>query len=241
MKQYVWVIAYIDSDLIGKIPSELQKNKSYKNIEYQIPTVAVLKKQLKGKDHFKQVPLLFNYGFFKLPLDWALNIDLLNKVKGDISCISNWVKDRASKGGPKKDDEAEEWRYELGIRDVPIATVSIEAIQLCCNIADELSIFSSEDINRLKEGDIVHLMGYPFEGMKAKVVEINTKSKKVKVLLANALEEEETFEMKVEVHFDNIFYSLYQGSHNENYNQETLLEDYQLTRKKKPNSYSDEF
>lgn len=244
-KNYIWVVAYVNADLIHKIPSDLEKSNQYKYIEYVIPTVSVLKKQLKNKDHFKEVPLLFNYGFFKIPILWALNIDLLNKIKNDIGAISNWVKDKAKRPGPKKGSKEDDWRYELGERDIPIATTNFEAISKCCRIAEELSIFSSEDINNLKEGAIVHLIGYPFEGMKAQVQEINLRNKKVKVLLANMLEhgendDEETFDLPVEVHFDNIFYSIYQGSHHEDYNQETFLEDYPLSKKNKAKPEQDE-
>lgn len=232
---HIWCIAYIDYSLIHKIPSDLKKSNQYKTIKYVIPTVRVLKKQQKNKDHFKEVPLLMNYGFFKIPIIWALNIDLLNKIKSDVSCISNWVKDR---GKTTKKERKYKKGTEPGPKpgptalQVPIATTTKRVIEACCETADELSIFSSEDINRTKIGDIITLMIYPFEGMRAQIREINYKTKKIKVALANTFDEEETYDMVVEVAFDNVFYSIYQGSHDERYGEESLLEDFHLNRRK---------
>lgn len=237
-KQFVWVIAYINYDLVKKLPSDLRKSNQYQEIEYNIPTVRVLKKTIKGKDLFKEIPLLFNYGFFKIPINWALNIDLLNKIKQDFSCISNWVKDRAKvPGDPDEEDDDYSYYhrpYEFSERDVPVATTSERIINDMCELADSMSIFSSEDINKLKPGDSITLMIYPFEGMRAKVIEINLKSKKIKVVLMNLMDEtEELYEDKpFDVHFDNVFYTLYQGSHQESYNEENLLEDYHINRRK---------
>ncbi len=243
-KDHVWCIAYINYDLIHKIPSDLRKSNQYRSIKYIIPTVRVLKKTQKNKDHFKEVPLLMNYGFFRIPTLYALNIDLLNKIKADVSCISNWVKDKNKGAKPerkyKKGKEPERKPFPLS-KDIPIATTTKKVINEMCDLADSLSIFSSEDIKRTKIGDIITLMIYPFEGMKAQIREINDKTKKLKVALANSFDETgESYDMVVTVHFDNVFYSIYQGSHNENYGQETLLEDFHLNRRKTKNQQEDE-
>src|SRR5690606_34035011 len=61
-----------------------------------IPTVKVLKKVFKGKNHFEFEPLLFNYGFFKVDYDDACNPDFLMELRSRISAIYGWVKDPAT-------------------------------------------------------------------------------------------------------------------------------------------------
>lgn len=243
-KDFVWCIAYIDYSLIHKIPSDLKKSNQYRGIRFIIPTVRVLKKTQKSKDHFKEVPLLMNYGFFRIPVLWALNIDLLNKIKADVSCISNWVKDRSKGSKPErkyKKGKAPAPKSYPSDRDIPIATTTKKVINACCDLADELSIFSSEDIKRAKIGDVITLMIYPFDGMRAEIREINTQTKKIKVALADQYDETcEIYDREVEVNFDNVFYSIYQGSHNERYGEESLLEDFHINRRKPKETENEE-
>ena len=237
--QFIWVLAYIDKDHIDKLQRELDKNNQYIGIEAQIPTVKVLKKQFKGKEHFDNIPLLFNYGFFKIPILWAMSYDLLDKIRKDISCISHWVKDPAKVYLSHTRADLTKTQ-ELGSKDVPCATVRAEDVMRLIKYAQEESIHSSNDIDELKTDSIVTLMAYPFEGMEAKVVEVDKKHKKVKVLLRlDMTEGENEFADKITtVSFDNVFYSIYRGAYHEDYNKEKTLTDYQS--KTKTGSYDDE-
>jgi len=230
-QEFSWVICYVNAALLNKLPTDLQKSPKYSEVRPHIPMVRVLKKQFKNKEYFDEVPLLFNYGFFKVPIGLAINTDLMMKMKEDISCISGWVRDGAKRHGSREDEKTRDWVYTDS--NVAFATVKEETVALLVEEARKNSIFSSDDIKKIKPDDIIFLMGYPFEGMQAKVISIDTKAKKLKVLLGLDIDQEDWVNgREVQVHFENVFYSLYQGSHDENYNQEKLLEDYNLNRKR---------
>lgn len=241
-EQFIWLIAYIDKDHIDKLQRELDKNNQYIGMEAQVPTVKILKKKLKGKEHFDDIPLLFNYGFFKVPLTYALNSDLLKKIKEDISCISHWVKDPAKVYISHSKSELTK-NIILGSRDVPCATISEEEVIRLSIYARDESIHSSTEIDELKEGQIVNLVGYPFEGMQAKVISVDKKSKKVEVRMKLNLREEEDGELiedqfsdnPMKVSFDNVFWSIYRGSYSEDYNKEKSMTDYQSKTTKDEN------
>lgn len=79
-KHFAWVIAYIDSKFINLIKPQLARNKEYEDVDVFIPTVKVLKKTFKGEDHFDEVPLLFYYGFFKIPRVLATSRNYLDNM-----------------------------------------------------------------------------------------------------------------------------------------------------------------
>lgn len=245
-EDYVWVIAYIDVTTVHRIARDLLKSNQYQGIEYRIPMVQILKKQFKGKEKFDQVPLLFHYGFFKIPLLYAINVDLINQIKSDITCISYWVQDPARTGVRasrfiEEDDEfiylTPNQEYHDDIRNVVAATATEKEIEALMKIAEDECIHSSEDIDRLKVGDIVTLRGYPFDDMQAKIETINKKSKKIQVYLKLSVDdddqetEEEFGGNLVTVSFDNVFYSIYLGpeQYDDEYkpNREKPITDYQ--------------
>ena len=88
---YVYCIFYIEKKYCFRINEEL-KEKGYKNIKAIIPMVNVLKKTHKGKMQFEEIPILFNYGFIKMPSEFAYSRPFLNKLKRNISGIRTWLK-----------------------------------------------------------------------------------------------------------------------------------------------------
>lgn len=221
MSKYIWLIAHVDSSKVEQLHKDIKKFPEYQlEIEAKVPTVRILKKQFKGKDIFNDVPLLFNYGFFKIPVAWAINKDILELITQRLSCITHWVKDPAKKGLtqlPLRTDT-----HATIKRLIPYATCTDDEVERMVKVAKEESIHSSTDIENLKVGDIINLIGYPFEGMEATVRSIDKKGKQVLVEIASL-----GFSREVKVSFDNIFYSIYRGSYNEVYNREKTLTDYQ--------------
>lgn len=235
--EYVWLIAHIDKKKIHTIEKDFKKSNQYIGMEASVPCVQVLKKQFKKKDYFDSVPLLFNYGFFKIPLIWALSDDLLEKFKKDITCISSWVKDRAkahsTKSTYEEDEDGNYIKKYLTYLDVSVATVTEVDVMRMEKYAKETSIHSSEEVEKVKEGDMITLMGYPFEGMNARVISIETKRKKMRVQIQMDDEDFTHFSnTEVEVHFDSVFWSIYKGSYHEDYNLEKTLKDYQTPKNK---------
>lgn len=201
-KRYIWAIAYINRDFLEIVESEI-KRYGY-DIETYIPTVRVIKKKFKGKNVFEFVPLLFNYGFFKISYEDACNPEFLLVLRSRISCIYGWVKDPASnirtnvslKGNNKDSYEA--------LPGSAFAT-DTEVTQMVKNASD-INVYSSEELERFKKGDYIKLKGYPFDDVPAEILEINFKKKEIKVsLLLDALVKEVT------VSFENVFYTVYQG------------------------------
>lgn len=200
---FSWCCAYIDSAYIGKVTTELAKFREYREIEAYIPTVKILKKTFKGKQTFEDVPLLFNYGFFKIPRKFAIHYKFLDDLKDNVSCIYAWVKDPHKIVKQAKNLQLGE-RTFYPEREIPIATATAKEIALLTKDSFDYSAHSSEDIEKVKPGSMITLRGYPFEGVVATVVEINPKkeSVKVKINIFDQLRE-------IDVSYDNVFFTIY--------------------------------
>ncbi len=202
---YCWVIAYINTDNLSNVKKELKASPEYAEVEAYIPTVKILKKQFKGKSTFEEIPLLFNYGFFKIPRKFAISHQYLENMKDNISCIFGWVKDPAKKFqmfiAGKHDPKDDKHIY--------YATATSKEITDLIKIAFENDIHKSKDLTQVKPGEIITLRGYPFEGIQAELVSLDAKRKRATVKI-------EMFESKreVEVSFDNLFFTIY---HNKAY------------------------
>lgn len=201
-KRTVWCIAYINRDHIHTVEEELRKY-NYDVVAY-IPTVKILKKQFKGKSIFEFVPLLFNYGFFKIRYKDATNSDFLLELRNRITCLVGWVKDPTktmSRAPRLRTDNADNIS---GIKAA--ATATDKEIARLTKESAAMSIYSAEDLSKFKKGDYIKLKGYPFDDMPAEIISINLKKREVRVsLLLEMLVKEVT------VSFENVFYTIYQG------------------------------
>lgn len=214
--RYAWVIAYVDVNHIKNVEIDLQKHRQYKDITAYIPTVKVLKKVFKGDSSFEEVPLLFNYGFFYIPINQAKQKAFLEEMKQDISCIFAWVSDPAKTLQVKPD------LYDNNIclfteHHIPYATANSQQIADLVEMARESTIFSSAELEKLKVGDIITLRGYPWDGMDATIMSIDVPKKKVNVSLLLFQQMKE-----IQVSFDSVFFTMYRE---DNYNSEILSKD----------------
>lgn len=191
---FVWVVAYINSDYLERVYSDLAKYPEYSEIEAFIPTIRVLKKTFKGKQHFEDVPLLFNYGFFKIPRKYAVHASFLDSMKSHISCIFSWVKD------PLKAMS----RSYRGAHDISYATATEQEIGILLKDSFNYSAHDASEISQVKIGSIITLRGYPWEGIQAELVEILENKKQVKVKIAIFDQQRE-----ITVSFDNVFFTMY--------------------------------
>ena len=217
-EESVWCIAYINSNSIHLVENDLMLKKEYKEIKPYIPTVKVLKKIFKGKNEFDHVPLLFNYGFFNIPLYQAVNPEFLIELKNNVNCIYSWVKDITKvKEIPVWDKEKEEILYYKPTVFVAVATN--KEIENVIRSRNKLTIYSSEDLENIKEGSIVTLYGYPIDDIEAKILNINHVKEEVKVRLL-------TFQVQREivVSFNNVFYTIYSGGYDEKFKEKSLDE-----------------
>lgn len=198
----VWVVAYINREFIANVTEELH-HYGYKDIEAYIPTVKVLKKQFKGKRHFELVPLLFNYGFFKMPYEKACNPEYLLELRHRIGCIYAWVKDPSRMLSDNRPGlNTKNRNFDKAIPRAAIATD--EEISEMAKTSKDLGIFTKDDLKQFKAGDYIKLEGYPFEGMPAEILKINHRKKEVTIRLMI-----EAVVQKMTVSFENVFYSIY--------------------------------
>lgn len=203
---FCYPIAYIDASLMSKVEEELNKYPEFNEVTPMIPTVKILKKTFKGKQSFEEVPLLFNYGFFKMPRYRAIHYKYLDDLKTKISCIYAWVKD------PQKEMNKHPIIREDGKSiyytdaHVPIATATSEEVSNLIKDSFTHSAHDSTDLGTVYPGMMVTLQGYPFDNMPAEIVEIDEKKKKVKVKLNIFSQMKE-----VSVEFDNVFFTIYHG------------------------------
>lgn len=205
---FCWVIAYIQAEYISKVTEDLERFIEYKEVEAYIPTVKVLKKKFKGKDQFDEIPLLFNYGFFRVPRKFATSKLYLDNMQKNISCIYSWVKDPLKT--PRKNRIRPEGTRTYSDHNIHIATATSEEIYELLKGSFLGDIHDSTEVDRLKPGDTITLRGYPWEGIIAEVMEINKKGRdiKVKITLFGEAKQEVT------VSFDNVFFTVY---HNKSY------------------------
>jgi len=214
----VWCIAYINRDHINIVEDELKKYEY--NVEAYIPTVRILKKKFKGKNIFEEVPLLFNYGFFKIQYSDAINTQFLMELRNRITCIYGWVKDPTKVINSSPRLSASNSDTFSGIMVTALATD--KEVARLNKKRQTMNVYSADDIERLQPGDYIKLKGYPFDDMPATIVSINKRKGEVKVILEMA-----SLIKEVTVSFENVFYTVYQG-----FNEESREESYDATKEK---------
>lgn len=200
---YSYCIFYIERKYSDRINQEL-KEKGYDQLKAIIPTVNVLKKTIKGKMVFEEVPILFNYGFMRMPTEFAFSRPFLNKLKRSISGIRTWLKNTETMHQRKKKiriDNGEDFDdFSL------VATCSRKDVRRFKRMAKENKKFSVDDLMNVSIGDYIVLKGYPYEGIDATVLEVDYINKMVKMLLYP-----EMGRMEIWLPFDNVIYSVYQN------------------------------
>ena len=150
--RHIWCIAYIESDHIGRVETDLAAFPEYTDIKAYIPTVKILKKVFKNKNEIEYVPLLFNYGFFYIPIEQACNHEVLAEMRERIACLYSWVKDPISvlRQKPKL-----KMGNDLQYYKVPIAVAEEEEISNIIEQQKNQSKYDEADIANRKEGDII--------------------------------------------------------------------------------------
>lgn len=226
---YQWVVAYVHKDYFDSIALDFIKS-GYSGIKVSVPSVRILVKRFKNERIFNRVPLLFNYGFIRLPNTIIYNRDELENMKKGVEGIVSWlyvpIKDLKYKE-KKIRENFKEYRKELKkqgnwdkdtdiqlkasmaitLRQVPKVYVVKEAeIRKLEQCALHYSTFCAEDLKKINIGQTILLKGYPFEDIPAEIVNINFSKQKVKVKL---LVQGNTLVRNIELDFENVFYTIY--------------------------------
>ena len=116
MKQrthYSYCIFYLDNKYYKDINKDL-KDRGYHHIRAIIPTVRFIKKKSsRGADVYQEEPILFSYGFIKLPTNIVYNRVFLNRMKNTIPGIRGWLRDNESlhhkRGKKRRVENAEDF------------------------------------------------------------------------------------------------------------------------------------
>ena len=199
--KYVYTIFYLERKYFQTINRDL-KSYGFKHVRAIVPTVKVLRKAIKGKLNFDDVPILFNYGFIKMPTDKAYSRPFLNKLKKKIPGIRTFLKDTQTVFPRKKKariDNAEDFDdFSL------VATCPRSEVKRFKRLAKENKKYSVDDITSVHIGDYIVLKVYPYEGVDATVLDINHKTQTVKLMLYP-----ENGKMEINIPFNHVLYSVY--------------------------------
>ncbi len=229
--QHTYCIAYINRKLLTKLQHDLMRCDL--QIEVVIPTVNVLTKKFKGKEHFDEVPLMLNYGFVKVNDIDLYNLEFFRDIAAKINCISGFLKEKSEDG------------------TVSIATTTKKAVNQVLKAGKRMSIYTGMDFNTLKgrdeirrkyephrndngefiDGKVITLKGYPFDGVEAQIIKIKFAKCEVEVLLQLGLDEN-TIAQPATISFHNMFYTIYDEADEEQESmRERSIEDMTYTHK----------
>ncbi len=150
-------------------------------LEFEIPKVKVLKPGAKDEKVFEHKALLLNYGFIRMPLEYARDPGKLTRIKNSSRVIRGFfysskvdIDDEQYRG------EAAELAKESGELSVAFApvlvkTVSEDQLVLLNAEAQKLDVYDS--VEELGPGSYLVVKTYPFAGLSAKVVKTKTNGK----------------------------------------------------------------
>lgn len=207
---YTYAICRLDHKFWPYINQEL-KDRGYKHIRAIIPVVKVPLRSKSGHNDYKEVPLLFNYGFIRMSTEKAFNRQFLRKLKTQIPGITGWVHNTVTmhpRKQRKRIDNAEDWDDFS-----QVATVKKSDIKFYRRMARSKNIYSKADVINLKIGEYITLHGYPFEGMGAQVLDINLTTKYISLGIPMG-----KGNIEVQMPLDQVLYSIYND-----YNEEEFI------------------
>lgn len=214
MGRFVYCIFYIERKYIDNIQEQLDSS-GFTDLKAIVPMVKVLRKSAKGKMIFVEEPVLFNYGFIKMPTELAYSRPFLRKVQKQIPGIHHWLKSNESLHPKKKRmriDSSEDFDdFSL------VATCPKSDVKRFVNLAKENNNYTMDDLVKLKPGNLVQLKGYPYEGMNAKVLYVDFEEKIVTLTIHTI----KGLNMELRLPFDNVIYSVYR-----NYDADTIYASY---------------
>lgn len=218
---FVYCICYIDRKHYKNINADLKK-RGFKHIRAIIPEIKILKKSIKNKTFYEEVPVLFNYGFIKMPAYMAYSRPILNKIKKAIPGIHNWLKSSESmfpKKKKKRIDNAEDFD-DFSI----VATCSREDVKRFKKIAKQNQRFSLEDVLNIQEGQYVQLKIYPYEGTEAQIISIDQEKQMVTLKLFPMMGK---FEVTIPI--DHVVYSVYKDYDPDTFINPLILDNNRVT------------
>lgn len=203
MSKYSYCIFYLENKYYQGINDKIREL-GLKKVKAIIPTLKILKRTSRGKMFFEEVPILFNYGFIKMPINKAFDRPFLNMLRRRIPGIRGWLKSNETLFKKRKRlriDNAEDWDDFS-----KVATVSRKEVIRFKRLSKRNKSYSVEELMSLKIGDYIILQNYPFEGIDATVKSIDYNEKMVEVIMYP-----EMGKMTIKLPFEDIFYTIYKN------------------------------
>lgn len=205
-RKYVYIVFKLNQKYYQTINHDL-KRFGFKYIQAHIPIISVLSKTIKNKDVYENIPMLFIYGFLRLPVEFAFDRYVLEDIRRSIPGINSFLKTVQflhKKKLKKRIDNADIFD------DYTIAnTVPRCEVKRLMKMSKNNEIFNLDDITRVIKGEYLVLRGYPYDGLEAIIEEVDIENQKVTVQIMAG---EGSIITKVD--FQNIIYSIYR-SYNE--------------------------
>lgn len=203
---YSYCIFYLDNKYYKDINKDLRAC-GYRHIRAIIPTVRFIKqKSSRGADVYQEEPILFNYGFMKIPTSLIYDRVFLNKVKRLIPGIRGWLKSseplHRKRGKRRRVENAEDFDDFS-----KVAIVSRKVVRYFIELAKINSYLDYNDIVSLHPGNYIRLSCYPYIGADAIVEEVDNNNNKIRLnLYPNKYKDQ----FKVWLPLDMVAYNVYQ-------------------------------
>jgi len=209
-RPYVWVITFITDKYMDRVEKEVAL--SGLDIQVFIPKIRVLDKEVKGKKQYVFKPLMFNYGFTKMPYRYACSKEKLAEVREQITAVYGFFRDpsvsldiprvigRTDDGEPITEHRDIIGKYRV---EEKLALVSGKEILRMLREAQSGSIFDA-DKSTLNVGDIITLSGPVYNGMVGEITSLKADVVKIKLDMFSFAKA-----MEVEIDYGNIFYTIY--------------------------------
>ena len=179
MSDRVIAIVRVDSHEIDKVKGDKARlaRAELADVTLLIPCVKVLAGVGYKKQRYEEKPLLLNYGFVSIPLDYARDKEILIEICRLTRSVSSFVYRREIDIEEEK-KEAEEKGIE--IKPILVEQISSKEAARLEAIAANIQVF--EGTGPLTVGSIVLLQSYPFANMSGKIVSKNDHEIGVKLL-----------------------------------------------------------
>lgn len=178
---YSYCVFYLEEKYYKDINKDLKDN-GYKHVKAIIPTVKFIDHQSsRGRYVDVEVPILFNYGFMRVPTDKVFNRQYMTKLRRSIPGIRGWLKNteplHRSRGKKPRIDN-----LEVFDDFSQIARVSKKEVKRFLDISKENSRLKFEDITAIHVDDFITLRHYPYIGVDAIIKDIDWENQRVKLL-----------------------------------------------------------
>ena len=216
LTHYSYCIFYLEDKYYKNINKDLKDN-GYDHVKAIIPTIKFIDHQSsRGRYVDVEVPILFNYGFMRVPTDKVFDRQYMTKMKRVIPGIRGWLKNtetlHRSRGKKPRIDNVDVFDDFSQIARVPRSEV-----RRFLAITKENSRLKFEDITVLHIGDFITLRHYPYIGVDAIVKEVDWENQRVKLLTYP-----QSYEITSWLPMELVIYSVY-----EDFDPRKLLSDQQ--------------